>query len=207
MYSNGKGVDQSYAMAMEWRLLAAANGNAWAGGCIAEMYHESWGVPLNMELDLLWEIWSAERGNKTACYNMGQIHRLGLRGLDQDYEKAIQWYIFGFEQADDTHCMSRLVQLYASCPDPRYRDGKKAVAAMKQWVDGGWTGKGPVWWDKMAMAQARNGQFAAAIASQERAVAELKDDAAYTESRYREYGLRLQLYKQGQPYAQSYDDP
>ncbi len=83
---------------------------------------------------------------------------------------------------------------WATCPDAKYRDGKKAVEAatkaceLTDWTDGGLI-------DTLAAAYAEVGDFAAAINWQTKAL-ELETDAKNKE----EYVTRLKLYRDKKPY-------
>lgn len=85
--------------------------------------------------------------------------------------------------------------IWATCPDPRFRDGPRAVASatraceLLDWND-------PVTLDTLAAALAESGDFPAAVRRQESAIEHL--DANDREQKlYRE---RLALYQAGRPY-------
>jgi Flp pilus assembly protein TadD len=89
---------------------------------------------------------------------------------------------------------NNLAMLLAACPDPRFRDGPRAVTyatracELTKWVEPGCL-------DTLAAAQAEAGDFAAAIARQERAIG-LLTDARQAD----DYRSRLALYRAGRPF-------
>ena len=88
-----------------------------------------------------------------------------------------------------------LAGIYATCPERKYRDGKKAIEyALK--ADELREGKDFMVTDALAAAYAESGDFAKARESQEKAI-ELAPDFIKPGLR-----VRLELYKQGIPYHQ-----
>jgi tetratricopeptide (TPR) repeat protein len=89
---------------------------------------------------------------------------------------------------------NNLAMLLAAYPDPRFRDGPRAVryahnaCDLSRWIE-------PSYLDTLAAAQAETGDFAAAIDRQEHAIALLKDDRQKDD-----YRSRLALYQARQPY-------
>ena len=84
--------------------------------------------------------------------------------------------------------------LWATCPDSRYRDGKKAVESAKQALD--LDPKSANSMDTLAAAHAENGDFAEAVRWQEKALADpsVKNNA--------DFRHRLELYRDKKPYRQ-----
>ncbi len=98
--------------------------------------------------------------------------------------------------AIDPHCAlayENLGSIYATCPNPKYRDGKKAVenADKANQLSGGkeWNYLGT-----LAAAYAESSDFAKAQEFQEKAI-----ELAPEKSK-KQYRSRLELYKQGKPY-------
>jgi len=100
--------------------------------------------------------------------------------------------------------LSNLAWVFATCPNPKYQNGVKAVKfALKA------TSQEPNAWNvigTLSAAYARNGQFEKAIETAEKSVRLLKNDMNYSETK-KQKNLkgayeRLNLYKKHQAYAQ-----
>jgi tetratricopeptide (TPR) repeat protein len=87
--------------------------------------------------------------------------------------------------------------LRATCPDAKYRDGKKAVAdALRACQLGGYTRAGDI--DTLAAAYAESGDFDSAARWQEQALRLLPDEDTAKAA----YGARLELYRSRKPYRE-----
>ena len=88
-----------------------------------------------------------------------------------------------------------MATIYATCPDAKYRDGKKAVenASKAHQLSGG-----KIWYylATLAAAHAESGDFAKAQETQGKAI-DLAPETAKPN-----YRTRLELYKQGKPYRE-----
>ena len=95
----------------------------------------------------------------------------------------------------------RLAWLQATCPDEKYRDGKKAVenATKAKQLSGG---KSCRCLDTLAAAFARSGDFEKAKESQAKAIALSLTDKSITEEGRRELRSRFELYIEGKPYRE-----
>jgi tetratricopeptide (TPR) repeat protein len=90
-----------------------------------------------------------------------------------------------------------LAMILAACPDPRYRDGPRAVVAASRACElTGWSQ--PALLDTLAAACAEAGDFAAAVRWQTGAIELLGDESA--RERYRS---RLELYRARKPYREA----
>ena len=123
-------------------------------------------------------------------YNMGAAyHTNGKPELAiPQYEKAISI------DSEIKSVHNKLAWLLATSPDPKIRDGKKAVEhgliACKQ------TGnKNPGYLDTLSAAYAENGDFANAVLTKRKAI-ELLDDV----NEKKDYTTRLELYESNKPY-------
>ncbi len=122
-------------------------------------------------------------------------------------DRGAAWFSKGdYEKARDDYCWAigldpqsvpahyGFAWLQATCPDPRYRDGKEAVvnATVAVEVSGGkWYGYAAA----LAAAYAECGNFKNARQWQENAIALAPDDDVKRDGR-----SRLELYKAGMPY-------
>jgi tetratricopeptide (TPR) repeat protein len=88
--------------------------------------------------------------------------------------------------------------LRATCPDARYRDGKKALEdALRACQLGEYSRAGDV--DTLAAAYAESGDFDSAVRWQEKAERMLPDDDTWKKG----YGARLELYRARKPYREA----
>lgn len=95
-----------------------------------------------------------------------------------------------------------LARLWATCPDAKFRDGKRAVRGAKKLLRG--NGYVPPFdYDLLAAAYAESGDFAEAIKWQSKAVATAKGDDEFIQQ-LRE---RLELYRSGKPYREAPRQP
>ncbi|VGO22581.1 tetratricopeptide repeat protein [Pontiella sulfatireligans] len=68
---------------------------------------------------------AGEAGNASAMAGAGHCCETGT-GTAVDYAKAIEWYELAVQQNSLTACAG-LARIYASCEDPEFHDGEKAV--------------------------------------------------------------------------------
>jgi tetratricopeptide (TPR) repeat protein len=115
----------------------------------------------------------------------------------KDYERAIADYDKAIAiSPDESAAYNNLAWLLATCDDPQFRDGKRAVEVatraceLSKWTD-------PNQIDTLAAALAEAGEFTRAVSMQERANAGFKGDI------YPERGRRrLALYRRNEPYRE-----
>ncbi len=96
MYCDGVGVEQDYAVAMEWYLKAADLGHTTAIDNIGWMYRDGIGVEQDYTVAMEWFEKAADLDDTTAMDNIGYMYREGY-GVEQDYTLAMEW----FEKAAD----------------------------------------------------------------------------------------------------------
>jgi tetratricopeptide (TPR) repeat protein len=98
---------------------------------------------------------------------------------------------------DYAEALNERAMILAACPEARLRDGRKAVEdATRACELTGWDQ--PMYLDTLAAAYAEAGDFAAAVAWQEKAIERLEDEPQKDDFR-----SRLSLYRAGKPYRQS----
>jgi tetratricopeptide (TPR) repeat protein len=143
----------------------------------------------------------------TAIADLGEAIRLdpkfadayGSRGWAWDQKRAFDKAIADFNEAvrldpKFAYAHKSRAWLLATCPDAKYRDGKKAVQSattaceLSEWKDPGAL-------DTLAAAHAEAGAFEPAVKWESRAIELVSDDEA------REiYRNRLELYRQKKPF-------
>jgi tetratricopeptide (TPR) repeat protein len=108
----------------------------------------------------------------------------------EDYEKAIAL------EADEPLGYNNYAWLLATCEDPRFRDGKKAIVIASRACElSKWTE--PNFIDTLAAAHAEAGDFNKAISYQEKANAEFGHDEMFKRGQ-----RRLELYRQQKAYRE-----
>src|SRR5262249_30220154 len=125
--------------------------------------------------------------------NRGVGHgRLGQYArAEDDYQRALQL------DPGHVNALNNLAWLWATCPDPDYRDGARAVDhATRACQLSDW--KEPSHLATLAAACAEAGDFAAAAAWQKKAL----DNPAYGAHFGEKVFQRVRLYEQGQPYRE-----
>lgn len=128
-----------------------------------------------------------------AYYNRGCIW--SVKG---DYAKAIADYSKAIElDPKDASAYNILASLMATCPDGRYRDGKRAVTLAEKALK---LEESPVTLNVLAAAYAEAGRFQEAIKTQERAITKYKQVGLKTY--LPEYEQRLSSYKAGKPWRE-----
>lgn len=160
-YYTGTGIPQDYGKAFEWAQKSMEKGDANATTLLANLYRTGRGVPKNYTRALELFTTADSAGNIVAPAYIAYMYKTG-QGVDRDYRQAIDWYSKAGERGNVSGWL-HLAYLYATCQDPRYVDGRKAVAyGLKA------TEKDPgtyASWAALAAAYARNNQFDQAIAA------------------------------------------
>ena len=119
-------------------------------------------------------------------------------GKKGDFDKAIADYTKAIKiEPKDPTAYNRLAWLMATCPDGRYRDGKRAVELAEKAValrdDANFL-------DTLAAAYAEAGRFQEAIKAQEKAITKRKQEGGAKDlSKYEEH---LSSYKAGKPWRE-----
>ena len=127
-----------------------------------------------------------------AHYSLGNV----LSGLCHYPTASAQFAEAMRLQPGDPNAYNATALIMAACPEPRFRDGKKAVGfatracELTKWKD-------PLSLNALAAAQAEAGEFVAAISSQKRALELLTDGRQKAD-----YRFRLALYQAKKPYRQ-----
>lgn len=121
----------------------------------------------------------------------------------REYDKAIADYTqaIRLDPTNNANPYADLSWLYATCPDPKYRDGKKALANANK----AYQLNGGKWWgcfDNLAAAYAECGDFDKAKEREEKAIELAKTDKSATEKDKADAASHLESYKQGKPWRE-----
>ena len=137
-----------------------------------------------------------ERGqdDATVYYRRGEA-----RSNQKEYKKALADYnkAIRLDPKDATASCAR-AWLWATCPETKYRDGKRAVESatraceLTKWKDAALL-------DTLAAAYAESGDFDAAVKWQKKAMDLLPKDDEWDR---KDYGSRLELYRAKKPYRE-----
>ena len=128
---------------------------------------------------------------RSFCWRKQREHARQLNDLEKVVELAPEW---------SEPCNS-LAWLLATCPDPRFHDGPRAVEFGRRALEHATEPRKPECFDTLAAALARNGDFAEAIDRQCEAIALMED----VDRRIR-YEKRLALYENGEPCVEEPDE-
>lgn len=140
---------------------------------------------------------AAEEGSVSAMVGAGHCYETGT-GSTVDYTAALKWYEAAAKQNSIKGCEG-LARIYASCDDPNYHDGTKAVRFASAIVR-----KKPRDADALAIlaaAHARNIDFEKAVKIGLKTVR-----SAGSIDRAREMTARLERYKVGEPFPAKASD-
>jgi TPR repeat protein len=91
LYSEGRGVPQSYVQAKDWFQKAADQGHAGAQVNLGTLYFLGQGAPESDQMALSWFRRAAEQRDPLAFAKLGLMYAQG-RGVPQDYVQAHMWY-------------------------------------------------------------------------------------------------------------------
>jgi tetratricopeptide (TPR) repeat protein len=130
-------------------------------------------------------------------YTRAYVYRADTHYRKKEYQKALADYQRAVEiDAKDPGNHNSLAWLLATCPDVKFRDGKKALEAATRACElASW--KKAYVLDTLAAAYAEDGKYADAVRWQKKAVEIAEVDKAGNLKEYRE---RLKLYEQGKPF-------
>lgn len=194
-YGYGKGIKQDDQEAAKWVAKSAEQGNAAAQLSLGRCYENGTGVEkdITKARELVYK--SARQGHVDAQVYLGvRLFQGGSFGRDES--EAVMWWRKAAEQGDP-HAENGLAWLLATSYEAKIRNGKEAARwaqqALKQ------LGESEAFiLDTLAAAYAEAGDFDAAISTQEKAIANLRDN-----TKEKELQERLKSYREKKPWRDS----
>ena len=216
-YGQGIGVPEDTAMAATWLRKAAEQGHPDAQLLYGTMLAEgTGGLPKDKVGADAWFSKAisqvrkrADQGDSLAQYVLGLAYAEGL-GVVRDFGEAIKW----LEKTREPNAQRGLAWIFATCPEEKYRDGRKAVAFAEAFLNNhsskeNTNSEQAAIIGTLAAAYARNGQFDKAVATQRKAIDLLRGESPGSESREKDLGKyrqRLDLYRNRQAYVAAEDE-
>lgn len=198
MQLTGQYVKQDTALAIASITAAAEGGDEKAQKTLADLYYE--GQIIQRDL-LKAERWyktlvsnKSNKQDKWANFRLGFIYAAGGSGLTRDCGKALSQ----FDLVGDKAALGNSAWILATCPEGQYRDGQKAENISKSLLVA--NKNNPVYLDNLAAAYAEQGDFNAAVKTQQQAIRVI--DKVAQESDFNAYMKRLSLYKQQKPFRE-----
>lgn len=178
----------------------AKEGEPTAQLILGNMYYSGIGVSQNCNQAYSWFKKSAEGGNSQAYVFLGEIYEFGKCG-ETDFKKAIKYYLSGIALGN-TLAANNLAWFYATVGYPEYQKPKEAIEYALMGVKA--NPSDGRFYDTLAAAYARDGQFEKAIETIKKATTLLKgmDSIPETEKRKleAEFITRLSLYMNRKAY-------
>ena len=178
----------------------AKKGEPTAQLILGNMYYKGLGVSQNCKQANIWFKRSAEGGNSQAYVFLAEFYEYGKCG-ETDFKKAIEYYLRGIA-LNNTLAANNLAWFYATVGYPEYQKPKKAIVYARQAVKAN-----PYearFYDTLAAAYARDGQFIKAIEIIKKATTLLKGLESIPETEKRnleaEFITRLSLYMNNKAY-------
>ena len=91
MYMDGRGVQRSMPLAVQWLARSAANGSSLGQNNLGGLYRDGKGVNRDFGKALTYFSASAAQGNAAGQLNLGLLYMYG-QGVRQDLTKAYMWF-------------------------------------------------------------------------------------------------------------------
>ena len=191
---SGIGVAKDEKKAFEWFTKSAEQGGAYDRIDLGECYEKGKGVAKDEKKAVEWYIKSAEQGNAYGQTKLGRCHMRGI-GVPKDEKKAVEWFTKAAEQGNVSG-QNAIAWVLATSNDPAIRNGKEAEKWAQKAIAATDSTNAFVL-DTLAAAYAEQGDFAAAVSTQEKAVSMLtKQDA----SKSKEFDDHLKSYQAKKPW-------
>jgi TPR repeat protein len=159
-------------------------------------YYKGTGVEKDEKKAAKWFTQAALSGHPTAQFSLGLCYDTGT-GVEKDENAAVRWYARSAEQGD-VNGQNAIAWILATSNDPAIRNGKEAEKwAQKVIATMGSSNANSL--DTLAAAYAEQGNFAAAVSTQGKAVSMLaKQDA----NKSKEFDDHLKSYQAKKPWRE-----
>ncbi|MCL1126558.1 tetratricopeptide repeat protein [Shewanella surugensis] len=195
MYLTGKYVDQDTQLAIESITASAEAGDEKAQKTLADLYYEGQIITRDLaQAERLYKTLVDNKSNKQdkwANFRLGFIYAGGGSGVTRDCGKALSQ----FNLVGDKLSLGNVSWILATCPEAQYRDGNKAESIAKALLAS--NKNNPIYLDNLAAAYAEQGNFKAAVETQQKAIKIIEKG-----NDFNAYVKRLSLYKKQQPFRE-----
>lgn len=192
LYMTGNGAVQNRRFALELFRQAAGADVLEAKFELGLAYEQGKGVEPDDREAAAWYRKAAMQGHRQAQNRLGYLYRRGA-GVAQDFLEAAKWYRLAADQGH-VEAMNRLAWLLATCPTRAVCNGEAAVELARQALE---IESSASTLDTLAAAQARLGNFDAAVTTMRRVIDRLDANAADLPG----YRRRLARYEAGKPFS------
>jgi TPR repeat protein len=191
-YYKGTGVAKDAKEAVKWYTKSADQGDLGGQLYLGSCYYEGAGVEKDEKKAVKLFTEPALSGHPMAQLYLGRCYDTGT-GVEKDENAAVRWYTRSAEQGN-VYGQNAVAWVLATSNDPAIRNGKEAVSwAQKSIQKLGEADSNAM--DTLAAAYAEQGDFAAAVSTQEKAISTLKDLA-----KSKEFQTHLKSYQGKKPW-------
>ncbi|MCH1918248.1 sel1 repeat family protein [Shewanella sp. A3A] len=197
MFVSGRYQTQNIEQGLQLLQQAANENVPDAQRALADLNFEGRTVPRDLAAAEHWYLKLAQSGDHWAKFRLGFVYAAGGSGVSRDCGKAVQF----FSDAGDKVSMGNVAWILATCPEPQFRDGERAVALATELLKS--NDADPTYLDNLAAAYAEMGDFALAVATQKRALAQLETATSQQlQGKADEFRQRLDDYRNHKPYRE-----
>ena len=191
-YSTGVGVAKNEKEAVKWYTKSADQGDMAGQFCLGLCYINGTGVKKDEKKAVKLFTEPALSGHPMAQNSLGRCYATGT-GVRKDENAAVRWYTRSAEKGD-VNGQNAVAWVLATSNDPAIRNGMEAEKwAQKAIATMGSSDANSL--DTLAAAYAEQGDFAAAVSTQEKAISTLKDMA-----KSKEFQTHLKSYQGKKPW-------
>ena len=191
-YYKGTGVAKDAKEAVKWLTRSADQGDLGGQLYLGSCYYEGAGVEKDEKKAVKLFTEPAFSGHPIAQLYLGRCYATGT-GVEKDENAAVRWYTRSAEQGN-VYGQNAVAWVLATSNDPALRNGMEAEKwAQKAIATMGSTNANSL--DTLASAYAEQGDFAAAVSTQEKAISTLKDMA-----KSKEFQAHLKSYQDKKPW-------
>jgi TPR repeat protein len=190
------GVAKDEKEAVKWLTKAAEQGDAWGQSQLGYCYGDGRGVAKDEKKAFELYAKAAEQGDAWGQGQLGYCYETG-KGVAMDEKEALKWCTKAAEQGN-VFGQNSIAWILATSNDPAIRNGKEAEKwAQKVIATMGSSNANSL--DTLAAAYAEQGNFAAAVSTQGKAVSMLaKQDA----NKSKEFDDHLKSYQAKKPWRE-----